>query len=205
MTYWRSLFSCIVPWQNEFLSIWLYIGFATYFWIELCLIMAKGKEYEFNNEMDYWLMFIATFAIATSLTITAIYLIFYSMGETYYKNLELINYMGYLFVTYALVFVVMASELKATDDFFGVLFVIAVTFIAVMVMTQYELGRKVGFWITVGVLSTVVFIDAVFNASKKQTRVFYVPEIIEGLCLTAGILVLYYEVPDRFCKNSKFV
>ena len=31
------------------------------------------------------------------------------------------------------------------------------------------------------------------------------PEIIEGLCLTAGILVLYYEFPDRFCKNSKFV
>ena len=97
--------------------------------------MAKGKEYEFNNEMDYWLMFIATIAIATSLTITAVYLVFYSMGEVYYKTLELFNYMGYLFVTYALVFVVMASELKATDDFFGVLFVVGVTFMAVMVMT----------------------------------------------------------------------
>ena len=129
--------------------------------------MAKGKEYEFNNEMDYWLMFIATIAIATSLTITAVYLVFYSMGETYYKTLELFNYMGYLFVTYALVFVVMASELKATDDFFGVLFVISVTFMAVMVMTQYELGRKIGFWVTVAVLPTVLFFDLVLNASKK--------------------------------------
>ena len=131
------------------------------------LIIAKGKEYEFNNEMDYWLMFIATVAIATSLTITAVYLVFYSMGEVYYKTLELFNYMGYLFVTYSLVFVVMASELKATDDFFGVLFLVAVTFMAVMVMTQYELGRKIGFWITVGVLSAVVFFELVLNASKK--------------------------------------
>ena len=131
------------------------------------LIIAKGKEYEFNNEMDYWLMFIATVAIATSLTTTAVYLVFYSMGEVYYKTLELFNYMGYLFVTYALVFVVMASELKATDDFFGVLFLVAVTFMAVMVMTQYELGRKIGFWITVGVLSAVVFFELVLNASKK--------------------------------------
>lgn len=167
MTFWKSLLSLIVPWQNEFVASWLYIAFASYFWVELCLIMAKGKEYEFNNEMDYWLMFIATIAIATSLTITAVYLVFYSMGEVYYKTLELFNYMGYLFVTYALVFVVMASELKATDDFFGVLFVIGVTFMAVMVMTQYELGRKIGFWVTVGVLSAVVFFELVLNASKK--------------------------------------
>ena len=167
MTFWKSLLSLIVPWQNEFLASWLYITFASYFWVELCLIMAKGKEYEFNNEMDYWLMFIATIAIATSLTITAVYLVFYSMGEVYYKTLELFNYMGYLFVTYALVFVVMASELKATDDFFGVLFVIGVTFMAVMVMTQYELGRKIGFWVTVGVLSAVVFFELALNASKK--------------------------------------
>lgn len=99
----------------------------------------------------------------------------------------------------------MASELKATDDFFAVLFIVGVTFMTVLVATQYDLGRKVGFWVTVGVLSLVVFCDLVFNATKKQVRVFYVPEIIEGLCLTAGILVLYYEVPDRFCKNSKIV
>jgi hypothetical protein len=108
-------------------------------------------------------------------------------------------------VAYALVFVVMASELKATDDFFGVLFVIGVTFMAVLVLSQYELGRKIGFWITVGVLSTIIFFELVLNANKKQVRVFYVPEIIEGLCLAGGILVLYYEVPDRFCKNSKIV
>jgi hypothetical protein len=154
--------------------------------------MAKGKEYEFNNEMDYWLMFITTFAIATSLTLTAVYVIFYSMGEEYVKTLELINYMGYLFLAYALVFVVMASELKATDYFFGVLFIIGVTFMTVLVCTQYELGKKIGFWVSIGVLSTVVFFELVLNASKKQFRVFYVPEIIEGLCLTAGILVYYY-------------
>jgi hypothetical protein len=154
--------------------------------------MAKGKEFEFNNEMDYWLMYIVTFAIATSLTLTATYLVFYSMGEKYYKTLELLNYMGYLFLAYALVFVVMASELKATDDFFGVLFIIGVTFMVVMVCTQYELGRKVGFWVSVGVLSAVVFFELVLNASKKQVRVFYIPEIIEGLCLTVGILVYYY-------------
>lgn len=183
----------------------MYIVFASYFWVELCLIMAKGKEYEFNNEMDYWLIFVITFAIALSLTLTAIYLVFYSMGEKYYKTFELLNYMGYLFLAYALVFAVMASELKATDDFFGVLFILGVTFMVVLVCTQYELGRKVGFWISVGVLSSMVFFELVLNASKKQVRVFYVPEIIEGLCLTAGILILYYQVPDRFCRGSKVV
>jgi hypothetical protein len=167
MSFWKSCLSLIVPWQNEFVSSWLYIVFACYFWVEMFLIMAKGKEYEFNNEMDYWLMFIATFAIAGSLTTTAVYLVFYSMGLQYYKTLELFNYMGYLTLTYALVFVVMASELKATDDFFGVLFIIGVTFMSVMVMTQYEFGRKVGFWVTVGVLSTIVFFELVLNANKK--------------------------------------
>ena len=182
----------LLPWTNEFVSIWLYIVFAAYFWVELFLIMTKGKEYEFNNDMDYWLMFIATFAIAISLTMTAVYLIFYSMGEKYYEMLELLNYTGYITLAYSLVFVVCASETKATDDFFGLLFVIGVTYMAVLILTQYKLGRKIGFWISVGVLSAVMVGDFLINTTKQQKEVFYIPEFIEGLCLTGGILILYF-------------
>lgn len=50
MNWKKSLYSMILPWHNEFISIWLYVLFALYFWVELILISARSKEYEFNNE-----------------------------------------------------------------------------------------------------------------------------------------------------------
>jgi len=116
-------------------SIFLYTIFSAYFWVSLILVLVKGKEYEFNNEMDYWLMYLATFAMATCVTMSAVYLTFYSMGQEYYETLEHLNYMGYVVLAYSLVFVAVASELKSTDFFFPVLFVIGVTFMAVLVLT----------------------------------------------------------------------
>jgi len=67
------------------------------------------------------------------------------------------------------------------------------------------LGKKIGFWITVGVLPTILVGDLILNAGKEQVRVLYIPLLIEGLCLTAGILVCYYQIPDRYCRNNKIV
>jgi len=67
---------------NEFASIWLYIVFAVYFWVESVMIICKHKDYDFEDySYCYFFMYIATFGIAVSLTVTAFYLIFYAMSE----------------------------------------------------------------------------------------------------------------------------
>ena len=96
-----SLKSLIVPWHNEWLSIWFYIGFALYFWISLILIMAHDrKNYDFIDHKDYEYMFIATIGFATSLTTTATYLIFYSQSKELRDLLDAFDYMGKLIAFY---------------------------------------------------------------------------------------------------------
>jgi hypothetical protein len=57
----------------------------------LILIAAKTKFYDFNNDVDYLLMFIATLGIAVSLTVTALYLIFYSVSKEAFASFENYN------------------------------------------------------------------------------------------------------------------
>lgn len=80
MTYSLCSFTIIKPNHNEFVNIWLLIGFALYYWIQLILISAKTKFYDFNNDVDYLLMFVATLGIAVSLTVSALYLIYYPVS-----------------------------------------------------------------------------------------------------------------------------
>lgn len=166
--------------------------FAVYFWIESFLIIAKGKEYEFDNDNDYFYIYIATVTVAVYLTITCIYLIFYSMGGVYNDWLTVLVYMAQITVAFALSFCFMATELKNTDDFFPVLFIITVLYGTVMVLSQYEFGRKVGFWLTLGILGTIVFFDLCLNANKHRITVMYIPLIVEGLFLSIGILLYIF-------------
>ena len=77
--------------------------------------------------------------------------------------------MAQVSLAFALTFCFMATELKATDDFFPVLFIILVLYAVVMVLGSYnEFGRKLGFWMTVGILSTIVFFDLCLNANKHR-------------------------------------
>jgi hypothetical protein len=57
----------------------------------LILIAAKTKFYDFNNDVDYLLMFIATLGIAVSLTVSALYLIFYSVSKEDFASFENYN------------------------------------------------------------------------------------------------------------------
>jgi len=204
--FWKSLFSAVIPYTNEFISIWLNILFAIYMWVEMFLIIVKGKEYEFNNDNDYFVAFIAVFFIASYLTITAIYLIFYSMGGVYFEYLTVLVYMAQISLAFALTFCFMESELKYTDDFFPVLFIITVLYGVVMVLGCYDgFGRKLGFWLAVGILTSIVFFDLCLNANKHRVTVMYVPLIIEGLILAIGIVILIFQVPERFCSGNKYL
>lgn len=76
-----------MPNCNEFIFIWLYIGFVVYFWVQSAFILLEDDSYGFKDPSSYKLMAAATITIAVSLTITLIYLIFYSMSERVNKTL----------------------------------------------------------------------------------------------------------------------
>ena len=67
-----------------------------------------------------------------------------------------------------------------------------ILFGTVMVLSQYEFGRKLGFWLSLGVLSTIVFLDLALNANKHRVTVMYIPLIIEGAILSIGIVLLVF-------------
>ena len=115
-------------------------------------------------------------------------------------------YMAQISLAFALTFCFMESELKYTDDFFPVLFIITVLYGVVMVLGCYDgFGRKLGFWLTVGILTSIVFFDLCLNANKHRVTVMYVPLIIEGLILAIGIVILIFQVPERFCSGNKYL
>lgn len=91
MTFGKCCYSLILPWHNEWVNIWLYVTFALYFWVNSALILAKYKLYQLNNDIDWLLMFIATQAIAISLTVSAVYLAFYSISYSLKETLEKFN------------------------------------------------------------------------------------------------------------------
>jgi len=74
-----------------------------------------------------------------------------------------------------------------------------------MVLSQYDFGRKLGFWLTVGILSTIVFFDLCLNANKHRITVMYIPLIIEGAILSIGIVLLVFQIPERYFTSTKFI
>ena len=77
----KSLKSMFMPNCNEFIFIWLYIGFVVYFWVQSVFLIIEDDSYGYIDPSSYRVMGAATITIALSLTITLIYLIFYSMSQ----------------------------------------------------------------------------------------------------------------------------
>ena len=73
-----------------------------------------------------------------------------------------------------------------------------------LVLVQYEAGRVVSFWLTLGYVVSILVIDCFFLSSKRQTKVFYLPLIIEAVLLACGLIILYFRVPERWFKNNRF-
>ena len=91
MTIGKCLQSIIIPHQNEFIFIWLYIGFAIYYWIQVVFILEEDSSYGFSNEDNYKWMLIATLGEALRVTVTLGYLIFYCMTQSAQKILRTVD------------------------------------------------------------------------------------------------------------------
>ena len=87
-TFGKSLMSIFMIDHNEFIFIWLYIGFAAYFWYQFGLLVSQDESYGYTNQENYLFMQAATFGLALCLTISLIYFIFYSISKYWERNLN---------------------------------------------------------------------------------------------------------------------
>lgn len=81
MSFGKCLKSMFIFYSSEFIFIWLYLGFAIYFWIQVAFIALHEDPYNFKQDDFYIYMLIVTIAIAVSVTFTLVYLIFYPISE----------------------------------------------------------------------------------------------------------------------------
>jgi hypothetical protein len=49
-------------------------------------------------------------------------------------------------------------------------------------------------------LGVLYALDFLFMSNKRQTDIFYVPLIVEGLFLGIAILIVYFNAPERWFK-----
>ena len=206
MTWQKCVWSILVPWHNEWLNIWLYIGFALYFWIQSIFIMAHyTKQYKFKYERNWDFMYIATLSIAISLTVTAAYLTLYSVSDNWNKLLNAFDYMGKLIFFFGYTFAYVGSGLFDSKLYFPFMFLVAVVLISNLVVLQFEIGRKITFWISIAVLCVIYLYDFWFFSNSKEKKVFYIPMFVEGIILLAAYLLYIFELPERLCRGSRFV
>lgn len=208
MNYGRTTCSIFNPAHNEFVNIWLFLIFATYMWIQVILILAKVRTfYDLEKELDYMLIFLVTFGIAASMTASAVYLIYYPMSKDMRTRLETINLQFILVMGYLTVFVFLASEwFDRQPVVFYFLFITALVAVASLVLVEYEgLMRSIVLYFGIGWVSLMLLIDMAAWATPRQLKVFYLPFLIELLIFSVGIILLFFEVPERWCKDSRVV
>uniref|UniRef100_A0A7S3CRA5 Uncharacterized protein n=1 Tax=Strombidium rassoulzadegani TaxID=1082188 RepID=A0A7S3CRA5_9SPIT len=199
----RSAKSMLIPWQNEFVQIWLNIAFAVYFWVQLILVGVRSKEYQFNTDFNYWLMFVATVSIAIFLTVSALYFTFYSMSPGVNAILSRFYYMAALTLAFGLAFVYFASEFQNTKSYFTVVFLTLLVFTLNLVLIQYDQCRLPALWISLSFIGLILFIDMVAVATSKTWKVFYLPLLLESVLLSVSVALLFFRVPERWCKKSR--
>jgi hypothetical protein len=202
--------SMFIPWQNEFICTWIYLLFSIYFWVQLVMILIPTKDYDFSNKEDYECMALATIGICISLTMTTCYLIFYPINQNVYEKLETLNFMGVLVMVYMYSFAFFASEFTTSQSqyitsHFYILFLTVVLGMTCLVIVQYEIGRLLSICISGVFLGCLLVLDLLFMCTTRQMNVFHVPLIAESLFLGAGILLMHFNVPERWMKKTKVV
>lgn len=58
---------------------------------------------------------------------------------------------------------------------------------------------------TIGFVGSIFLIDCLFLSNKRQTKVFYLPIIVEAILLAVGLVILYFRVPERWFKDNRMI
>lgn len=111
MNAWKCIKSMFMAWHAEFTTIWLYLAFAVYFWVNIYLIAIHDDWYGYKQDEYYTYMLIVTLAIAVSLSITTAYIIFYPISEETLKTFEYIDFLGILIMIAVITCILLVAEL----------------------------------------------------------------------------------------------
>ena len=131
MNAWKCIKSMFMAWHAEFTTIWLYLGFATYFWINVYLIATKNSWYGYQQDDYYTNMLIVTLAMAISLTLTSCYIIFYPISEETLKTFEYIEFIQVLILVGIITCILLIAEMAPYPIQFGDLTLLQIMIIIV--------------------------------------------------------------------------
>ena len=118
----QLFWSILVPWHNDFIAIWLYIGFFFFFFVSLFMIMCHASLYKMKYHEDYDYLFISAFGATTSLAISVVYLVLYPKSDALNQFLSNLDYIGKLVFTFFFTFAFVGSELVGSSFYFPFLF-----------------------------------------------------------------------------------
>lgn len=111
MNAWKCIKSMFMAWHAEFTTIWLYLGFTVYFWINIYLILIHDDWYGYTQDDYYTYMLIVTLAIAISLSITTAYIIFYPISEETKNAFEYVDFLGILIMIGVITCILLVAEM----------------------------------------------------------------------------------------------
>ena len=115
-----------MPWHNDFIAIWLLIGFAIYFFVTMIMICARDPKYLFKYHQDYEQLFLYTFGVLFSILCTITYLVFYAVSKDVKTELQKVDYTGKLVFIHFFLLAYIACELINSTLFYTFLFITVV-------------------------------------------------------------------------------
>jgi hypothetical protein len=81
----------------------MHLAFAITLWVYFALCLTRSEDvYGFKNEDNYFYMTLALGVTAFSVTISLIYVTFYSLSQRVCKSLEMLDYMFKIIALYTL-------------------------------------------------------------------------------------------------------
>jgi FtsH-binding integral membrane protein len=211
MSFGKSLKSIFIPHHNEFIFIWLYLGFAVYFWVITGLLIAQDeKTFEFKSQDSYNYMLIAALVVAVSVTITLFYLVFYSINSQVERTLKKIDTNFKYFAVFVLLIVFLIAEESANPvrlnenlTLLDLLIYLTISiYVVLAVLIQYDSAQTAAFLIALLYVFVVLLVDFIYS-DHKQAMLFYLPLLIMVIIITIALIFVFFHIPERWCVETR--
>ena len=156
-------------------------------------------------------MLIATVAVALSVTMTLIYLIFYSMSKNTERSLDYLDWDFKILAIYALIFVFIKAELGLYPVRFGdtltlmdLCLIITVLFLLItLILAQFKHLQAAAWWLTFTFIFILGVVDFFFLSSHQQVKNFYIPMFVTLFVVATAGLFVFFHFPERICSESR--
>jgi len=206
MDAWKCIKSMFMAWHAEFTTIWLLLGFALYFLIQIYLICMHDGSYGYKEEGYYTYMLILNVAILVSVVFSAIFIIFYCISESIKRTLDHVDYLFKVIMIAVITSVLLTAEMAPFPVQFIeltlleiFLVIVVVFFLIMLVLIQFESLKTLSWWLTFAFLAIIFFIDFFFITNHEQVKNFWIPFIIAISLLAVAGLFVFFTFPQRLC------